>query len=84
MDLGADVVRDEADDAFAVRGGELEAGVLQAAGEPVDPESAVGVEHDLADAGVVQPSGDRWPQRRAQHPRTTGLSFGPEGDGGHA
>jgi hypothetical protein len=83
MNLRADVVGDEPDDALAVRRGELEARVLKAAGEPVDSEPAVGVEHDLADAGVVEPIGDRRPERRAQHPRATGLSFGPKGDGGY-
>ena len=43
MDLGADMVRDQADDAFAIGGGQALAGVLEPAGEPVDPEPAVGV-----------------------------------------
>ena len=69
MDLGADMMRDEADDALAVGRRQLLAGVGKAFGQPVDPEPPVGVEHHLDDRGVFQEPGDGRPERGAQHAR---------------
>ena len=69
MHLGADMMRDEADDALAIGGRQTLAGIGQPFGQPVDPEPAVGVEHHLDDGGVFQKRGDGGPERRAQHAR---------------
>ena len=69
MDLGADMMGDQPDDALAVGGGETLAGVRQAPRQPVDPEPAVGIEHHLDDRWVFEQAGDRRPERGAQHAR---------------
>ena len=69
MDLRADMVRDETDDALSVRGGEALARVGQPAGQPVDPEPPVGVQHNLDDVRVFEEGGDRRSEGRAQHAR---------------
>jgi hypothetical protein len=67
MHLGADMVGDEADDALAIDCGKSLSRIEQSVREPVDPEPPIRVEHDLDDRGVFQESGDRRPQRGAQH-----------------
>ena len=69
MDLGADMVGDQAHDALAVGRRQPLAGVRQAFREPVDPETAVGVEHHLDDAGVPEKTGDGGAKGGAQHAR---------------
>ena len=83
MNLDPDMMGDEPHDALGVGGRDAEAGVLEAARQPVDPEPAVGIEHHLDDAGIFEIAGNRWPQRGAQHPRAAGESFGSEGDRRH-
>ena len=56
MDLGADMMRDQANDALGIGRRDPVAGILEAAGEAVDPEPAVGIEHDLDDARIFQMS----------------------------
>ncbi len=41
------------------------AGILEAAGQAVDPETAVGIEHDLNDARVFQMRRDQRTERSA-------------------
>ena len=69
MNLDADVVRDQANDALAVRRRQRQTRVADPFAEPIEPEPAIGVQHHFDDGGVVQPRGDRIPKRRAQHPR---------------
>ena len=69
MDLGADMMGDQPDDALAVSGGHYVAGISQAFAEPVDPKPPVWIEHYLDDGGVFQPGCNRWPKGCAQHPR---------------
>jgi hypothetical protein len=69
MTLDTDMVRDQPDDAFAVCGGQHLAGIANPLAEPIEPKSAVRVQHHLDDGGVVEPGCDRRSQRRAQHPR---------------
>ena len=83
MHFGAHMVGDEADDAFAVGGGEAQAGIGDPVGEPVDPQPPVGIEHDLDHARVFQPTGDVGTQRRAQHARAAGEGFAAIGHGPH-
>ncbi len=71
MDLGADMVRDQAHDAFAIGWGQMFAGIGQPFGQPVDPDAPVGVQHHLDDGGVFQKPGDGGAERGAQHPRAT-------------
>ena len=51
MNLGADMVRDQAHDALAIGGRQALAGIGEPFGQPVDPEPPVGVEHHLDDRG---------------------------------
>ena len=70
MHLGADMMRDQANDALAIGGRQSFTGVGKALRKPVDPEPPIGVEHHLDDRGIFQKGGDRGPEGRAQHPRT--------------
>ena len=70
MDLGADMVGDEADDTLAIGAGHFLARVFQPAGQAVDPQAPVGVEHHLYDAGVFEEAGDCRAERGAQHARS--------------
>ena len=78
MHLDADVVRDEAHDAFGVRWRNAAAGVFEATRQPVDPQATVGIEHHLDDARIFQIGGDRRPEGGAQHARAAGESFRSE------
>ena len=78
MNFDAYMVRDQAHDAFGVRWRDPAAGVFEAARQSVDPQSTIGVQHHLDDAGVFEVARDRRPKRGAQHARAAGESFRPE------
>ena len=61
------MVCDEAHDALAIGGRQPLAGVGQSLGQPVDPETAVGVEHHLDYAGVSEKTGDGGAESGPQH-----------------
>jgi hypothetical protein len=69
MNLRADMVRDQADDALAIGGRQSLPGIGQPFRETVDPDAPVGVQHHLDDGSVFEEAGDGWSQRGAQHPR---------------
>ena len=71
MDLGADMMRDETNDSFAVGGRQPFARVRQPIRQPVDPDAAIRIEHDLDDRRIFEPCRDRGSQRGAQHARAT-------------
>jgi hypothetical protein len=73
MDFGADVMRDEPDDALAVGGREQDTAIGDPCAETIDPEPAVGIEHDFDDRGVGKPLGNRAAKRCPQHAGTTSL-----------
>ena len=75
MDLGTDMMGDQANDALGVGRRDPVAGILEAAGKAVDPEPAVGIEHDLDDARIFQMSGDQRAERGAQHARAARDGF---------
>jgi hypothetical protein len=52
--------------------------VCQPFGQPVDPDAAIRIEHDLDNRRVFKPRGDRRPQRGTQHARATSDCFRPE------
>jgi hypothetical protein len=54
MDFGADMVRDQPHDAFAIGGREPLTRVGQPFGQTVDPDATVGVQHHLDDRGIFQ------------------------------
>jgi hypothetical protein len=83
MDLDADMMGDEPHDPLGVGRRNAAAGVLEAAGQPVDPNPAVGIEHHLDDARIFEIAGDRRSERGAQHPHAAGEGFGSEGDRRH-
>jgi hypothetical protein len=64
MNLGADMMRDQPDDAFAIGGGQHLARIGQPFGEPVDPEPPVGFSITSTTAGSSSQTG-RW-RRRAR------------------
>jgi hypothetical protein len=57
-------------DPLAIGRGQLLSGINQTFGQAVDPQAAIRVEHDLDDARMLQPLGNRRAERGAQHPRT--------------
>ena len=69
VDCSADMMRDEANDAFAIGPGEKDAAVGDADAQPVHPKPTIGVEHDLDDRGVGQPFGDGAGKRGPEHAR---------------
>jgi len=75
VNLGADMVRDEPNNALAVSGREPPTRVGQSLREPVDPQPPVRVQHHLDDGRVFQMPSDRRTQRRAQHPRAAGKTL---------
>jgi hypothetical protein len=83
MDLDADMVRNEAKDAFSVSRGNANAGIFQPASEAIDPEPPIGVEHHLDHARVFEMTRNRRPERGAQHARATSEGFRPKGDCRH-
>ena len=60
MNLCADMVRNQTDDAFAVSDGKLFAGVGEAFAQAVDPEAAIRIEHHLDDIDVFERGADRY------------------------
>ena len=58
-------------------------GVFKAARQPIDPQTPIGIQHHFDDAGVFEVAGDRRPERRAQHARAAGESFGSQRDRRH-
>ena len=79
MDLDTHMMGNEADDPFGIGRRDSGAGILEAAGKPVDPQPAVRIEHDLDDAGIFEVSGDQRAERGAQHARASGDGFRSEG-----
>ncbi len=69
VDLGADMVGDEPDNALAVGRRQSLTRIGQALREPVDPEPPVRVEHHLDDRRVFQETGDGRAEGGAQHAR---------------
>ena len=75
VDFHADMMRDQANDAFAVGWRQAFTRVRQAFGEAVGPEAPVRVQHHLDDSGVFQMTDDHPPERCAEHPRTACQAF---------
>ena len=51
MDLDTDMMRNEAHDALGVRWRDAAAGIFETAGQTIDPQATVGIEHHFDDAG---------------------------------
>ena len=75
MHLGADMMRDQANDALAIGGRQSFTRIGKTFRQPVDPEPPIGVEHHLDDRGIFQKRGDRRPEGCAQHSRTAKNRF---------
>ncbi len=69
MDLGADVVGDQANNPLAIARAHPGAGIRKAARQPVDPQPSIRIEHHLDNRGVLEPARDRRPKSRTQHAR---------------
>ena len=78
MNFGADMMRDETDDAFAIGCTQPCAAIRKASTQAVDPEAAVRIEHDLDDLRVGKPAGDRRSECGLQHARAAISRFEPD------
>jgi hypothetical protein len=70
VNLGANMMRDQPDDAFPVGSGQAFVGFRQTLREPINPQPTVRIEHHLDDRGIFKVARDGWTECRAQHPRT--------------
>ena len=70
MNLGADVMGDQTNNALAIGRRQSFTCVGETLRQSVDPEPPIGVEHHLDDRGVFQERGDRGAKGGAQHART--------------
>ncbi len=52
MHFDADMVGNEPNDPLRIGRRHAAAGILNPARQPIDPEAAIGIEHDLDDAGI--------------------------------
>jgi hypothetical protein len=75
MDLGPDVMRDKPNYSFTICGCDMFTSNRNPIRHPIDPDRAVGIEHDLDDVRVFEPCGNRRSQRRAQHARAARHRF---------
>jgi hypothetical protein len=75
MNFGADMMGDKADDTLTIGGCEALCGIGEPLGKTIDPDAAVGIQHDLDHAGVIEKPGDGAPERGAQHARAARASF---------
>ena len=67
MNLGARMARDQPDDPFDLRGLVACPGVDPTLAQSVEPQHAIGIDHDLLSRGVRERGGDGRPHRSAQH-----------------
>ncbi len=79
MDFRADMMGDQSNNTFAIGGRQPFTGIFEATREPIDPEPAVRIEHDLGNRGLLQPSRDRGPECRSQHACATRRRLGSFG-----
>jgi hypothetical protein len=84
MYFDAYMMRDQAHDAFRVGGRDAAASIFEASRQTIDPQTAIGVQHHLDDAGIFQIGRDRRPQGGAQHARAAGESFRSQGNCRHS
>lgn len=75
MHLRADVMGYQAHNALAVSGGQHLLRLGQTVGETIYPDTAIRVQHDFDDSGVVQEPAYGDPERCAQHARTARAAF---------
>ena len=78
MHFGADMMRDETNDALAIGGAQCFTAVLDPLAEAVDPQPTVGIEHDFDDLAVGEPIRDRTAHRGAQHARAAVTCLQPD------
>jgi hypothetical protein len=69
------MVSNQPNDPLTVGGGQSFAGVGQTARQPIDPQSAIWIEHHLDNVRIFQEPSDCWTQRRAQHACSAGDRF---------
>ena len=69
MRLNTDMMGDQANDPFAVMRRQSFTRLRQTAGQPVDPEPPIGIQHHFDDGRVFQPLRNGWSERGAQHAR---------------
>ena len=76
MSLQVHMGRDQPDDPFHVRSRQPRAGVDTSFSKSVQPQSAIGIDHDFYDQGVTQRGGDLGAHGRAQHGAAALAAFG--------
>ena len=78
-----DMVRNEPNDALAIGGAQYLVAFGDPLLQPIDPEPAVGIEHDLDDLWIGKPFGNRPAHCGTQHARTAMACFDPDRFCGH-
>jgi hypothetical protein len=78
MDRGADMMRDQSQDALGIGRRNDGAGRLKPARETIDPESSVRVQHHFVNARIFEVGGNHRPHCGSQHPGAAEKSFGVE------
>src|SRR3546814_8416513 len=73
MNLDADMMRDQTDDPFRIGRGQPPSGIGKAGAQPINPQAAVGVEHDFDDQGIGQPVSDHRSDRGRSEEHTSEL-----------
>ena len=71
MDLCADMMGHQPNDALTIGGREPLPRIGKPLRQTVNPDPTVGVQHHLDDTRVLKKPSDRRTERSAQHPRTT-------------
>jgi len=67
MDFAPGMARDQADDTLDLRWIVDGAAIHTAITEPIEPQPAIGIDHDLNHAWIGERCGDRGTHRGAQH-----------------
>jgi hypothetical protein len=78
MHLRTHMMRDKANYTLAIRGREPLPSVGETIGQAIDPQPAIGIEHDLNDGRVIEPGRDCRTKGRTKHPRAARGGFCPE------
>ena len=84
MNFHTDMEGQKPHDTFGVHWRNVYGGIFEAAGQTIDPETPVRIEHHLHDRGVLEKTRDGRTERGAQHSRAAGSALGSDGLRVHA
>ena len=83
MHLGADMMGNEPDDPLSIGGAHQAVGCSKAFAQPIDPQTAIGIEHHFDHRRLFKPACDLAAKRRAQHARAARQCLGPDRNNAH-